>query len=144
MTQQSVILTFSKELVDKPIISKLIKSFDIEVNILQARITPKRDGNMFTILKGDKKALDSSLKYLDEMGVHIVLPVKNLGWFEEKCVHCGACVSRCISGAFSVNKQTYKVEFDSEKCIACELCIPACSFNAIESISEHLQKQGGR
>ncbi|MHC5039912.1 MAG: NIL domain-containing protein [Planctomycetota bacterium] len=140
--QQSVILHFSKDLVDKPIVSHIVKAFDVEVNILQATITPEVAGHMFSILRGEEEDIGKALTYLKDLQVRTILPTRNLVWEEEKCVHCGACVGHCRSGALAMDKASARVIFDSERCIACELCIPACPYGAVESIGAHLQRQG--
>jgi len=142
MIQKSAIFDFPKSLVNRPIISELIKDCDIEVNILQARITPREDGHMFAILRGPEADVGMALDYLAGIGVRTTLPAKNLILDEDRCVHCGACVGQCLPSAFFVDPETQRVVFDSDKCIACGLCIPACSYRAIESITEHLRKKG--
>ncbi len=144
MIQKSAILNFPKDLLDRPVISNVIRNFEVEVNILQASITPEEDGRMFVIFRGGKEAVEQSLAYLKNSEIRVYLPVKNLVWDENRCVHCTACVGQCPSSAFTVDAQSRQVVFDAARCIACELCIPACSYNAVESISEHLAKTGGQ
>jgi ferredoxin len=142
MIQKSVIMHFPRTLVDKPIISHLVRNCDVEVNILQAHISPDEDGHLFAILKGGRNEIRNALAYLQENGVRAILPAKNLVWDEKKCTHCGACVGQCLPSAFAVDAATRKVVFDAQRCIACELCIPACSYGAIESINENLRRKG--
>ena len=49
MIQRSAILSFPKEIVDRPVITQLVRDVGVEVNILQAHITPEEDGHMFAI-----------------------------------------------------------------------------------------------
>ncbi len=142
MIQKSVILNFPRTLVDKPVISRVIRDFDVEVNILQAYITPDEEGRMFTLFKGDGPAVNGALDYLRKNDVRTILPVKNLVWDDELCVHCGACVGQCLSGAFTQDPVTMKTVHDPGKCVACELCILSCWYGAIESIGDHLRKTG--
>ncbi|MFO8073201.1 MAG: 4Fe-4S binding protein [Polyangia bacterium] len=60
---------------------------------------------------------------------------------EELCVHCGACVGQCRSGALTVEGRERRVGFHPERCVACELCVPACSYGALELLGE---RAGGR
>lgn len=140
--QRSAILRFPKTLVDQPIVSRVIRDFDVEVNILQASITPEEDGHMFAFFKGEQAAVGGALDFLREQQVRVILPAKHLVWSEEQCVHCSACVGQCTSGAFTVSPTTLEVVFDAERCIACELCIPACGYGAVESIGDHLVRKG--
>ncbi len=142
MIQKSVILNFPRTKVDKPVISSVIRGFDVEVNILQAHVTPEEGGRMFTIFKGERLQVDGALDFLRQNDVQTILPVKNLVWNEELCVHCGACVGQCLSSAFNTDASSRRTLFDAEKCLACELCIPACSYGAVESIGDHLERQG--
>ena len=142
MVQQSVILTFPKELVDRPVISGLVRDRGVEVNILQARVTPEEDGHMFAILRGTKRAVRGALAYLDEAGVRVVLPAQNILWDRERCVHCGACVGQCPSSALTVEPASRETAFHEDRCIACELCIPSCGYGALASVGDHLRKTG--
>ncbi|MFH1436187.1 MAG: NIL domain-containing protein [Pseudomonadota bacterium] len=142
MIQKSVILNFPSTVVDKPVLCDMIRRYDIDVNILQATITPGEEGKLFAIVKGDRPAVDRAMAYLADLGVRTIFPAKNLVWDEQLCVHCGACVGQCLPRAFSVEPGSLQVAFDSDRCIACELCVPACCYGAIESIGEHLRRKG--
>ncbi len=133
MTSRKIGLNFPKKLIDKPIVYKLMKDFDLEFNILKASITPDAEGIMVLELGGDKKKIDDGVKYLKDQGVKVEPLSKDIKVNWDKCVQCGACVSICPTGALFVpNKKSMKVEFDADKCIACELCIRPCPPRAIE------------
>ncbi|MBA7712676.1 Ferredoxin-type protein NapF [subsurface metagenome] len=51
---------------------------------------------------------------------------------EERCTHCGACITICPTGAFELDPITRWVNFHDEKCLACGLCIKACPPRAME------------
>jgi ferredoxin len=140
--QRSAILRFPRTLVDQPIVSRVIRDFDVEVNILQASITPEEDGHMFAFFKGERAAVGGALDFLRAERVRVILPAKHLVWSAERCTHCGACVGQCTSSAFAVDPATFEVVFDAARCIACELCIPACAYGAVESIGDHLARKG--
>jgi len=136
--KKSVILHFKAELVGSPILSGVIRQHDVNINILQASIQPDADGTMFIQIDGEPSDIEKALKYLETVGVRLIMPAKNLIWDEDKCVHCGACVAHCVTKALSVERPIGKIVFLHEKCIACELCLPACPFGALESVNEHL------
>ncbi len=48
----------------------------------------------------------------------------------DKCIHCGACLSLCPIDAlhYSENK---KVEFSGNRCIGCLICLESCPRGAI-------------
>ena len=143
-TEKYVLLTFPRALVDRPVISSLIREHGIEVNILQASITPEEDGRMLAIFSGERADVSAALDRLKESHVRVVLPEKNLAWDEASCTHCGACVGQCLSAAFTTDPESGRVTFDGRKCVACELCIPACGYGAIESVSRATRPAGGR
>jgi Fe-S-cluster-containing dehydrogenase component len=138
MTKKSAILHFVGDLVDKPVLSGLIRTHDVDVNILQASITPEEDGTMFVQMEGTSENVKGAFDYLKSMGVRLIFPAKNIIWDDVKCTHCGACIGQCLPKALSLDSNTGGICFDGDKCIACELCIPACPYGALESVTEHL------
>jgi len=126
MVSKRIVLTFPHNLLDKPVVYKLVKDFNLTFNILQARVTPEEEGLLVLELSGGKEDYDKGLKYLTELGVKMQPLSKDVTRNEDKCTHCGACVTICPTGALSLEKETMKVNFDSKKCIACELCVKTC------------------
>lgn len=134
--QRNVYLRFSNEMVDKPVITTLIRKYAIDVNIMEARITPNEEGSMFIQISGSEENLDKAFGYLVSTGVEVTVKPKRLVWHDEICVSCGACVGQCLPKALDVNPDTGKVEYDNDKCIACFLCVPACPYGAVEQAAE--------
>ena len=133
MASKKIVINFPKELIDKPIVYRLIKDFDLEFNIAKASITPDAEGLMVLELKGDGKRIDEGIKYLKDQGVKVQPLSKDIKVDWNECVQCGACVSICPTGALYVSdRKIMKIDFDAEKCIACELCIKPCPPRAIE------------
>jgi ferredoxin len=127
-----VVLHFPRRLVERPIIYRLIKDYDLEFNILKASITPEQEGLMVLELKGNQTEYDKGIEFLIKAGVKIQSLSQDVTRNEERCTHCGACITVCPPGAFRVDPKTRMVIFDNEKCIACGLCIPACPPRAME------------
>lgn len=133
MVKKKVVLNFPPELTDKPITYRLVKDFDLAINILRAKVTPQEEGRLLVELSnGNEKLLDQGLEYLREQGVGVQLLSQDIIWDEDKCVHCGACTAVCFSKAFALDKENFKVSFNCDKCIACELCLTACPVQAIQ------------
>jgi ferredoxin len=132
-TSKKIVLHFPPNLVDKPIIYHLVKDYDMEFNVLKASVTPKEEGLMVLELIGERKAYDSAIAYLKKTGVEVQPLVKDIARQEERCTHCGACVTICPVGAFVVDQVTRRVDFISDKCIACDLCLRACPVRAMET-----------
>lgn len=132
MISKKIVLRFPPKLVDKPIVYKLIKDFDLIFNILRARVTPKEEGELVIELKGNKEKYAQGVKYLKELGVKIQPLSQDVTRDEERCTHCGACITICPTGAFYMDKKTMQVIFDASKCIACELCVKGCPPRAMK------------
>ena len=133
MTSRKIVLTFPKEKIDKPIVYKLIKDFNLIFNIMKASITPDQEGHMVLEVSGENAEIDKGVKYLKDQGVAIQPLSKEIKVNWDKCTQCGACVSICPTAALYVkDRKTMEVAFDPEKCIACELCIRPCPPRAIE------------
>jgi len=126
MVSNRIVLTFPHNLLDKPIVYKLVKDYDLTFNILQARITPEEEGLLILELTGRRENYDRGMKYLTDLGVKTQPLKKDVTRDESRCTHCGACVVICPTGALSMDEKTRKVDFDSKKCIACELCVKTC------------------
>ena len=52
MHTEMLILRFSREVVDQPIIYRLVKDYDLEFNLLKATIYPAKEGVMVMELRG--------------------------------------------------------------------------------------------
>lgn len=129
---KKIVLRFPKRLIDRPIIYRLIKDYNLEFNILKALITPEEEGLMVMELSGEKEDYDQGISYLTKNGVRIQSLSRDVIRNEERCTHCGACVTICPTFAFEVDPATRRVKFDNEKCIVCGLCIKACPPRAME------------
>ncbi|MBN3033670.1 MAG: 4Fe-4S binding protein [Candidatus Saganbacteria bacterium] len=133
MAAKKIVLTFPKSKIDKPIVYKLIKDYDLVFNIMKASITPDQEGHMVLELSGEPGHIDRGIQFLKEQGVRVEPLSKEIKVDWDKCVQCGACVAICPTGALYVkDRKTMEVVFDPEKCIACELCIRPCPPRAIK------------
>jgi ferredoxin len=127
-----IVLHFPKRIVERAIVCRLAKDYDLEFNILKAQVTPEEEGLVVMELSGEQKEYDKGIKYLTGTGVKIESLSQNFIRNEERCTHCGACITICPSGAFELDPKTRLVSFDDEKCVACGLCIKACPPRAME------------
>jgi len=127
-----IVLHFSKRLVDRPIVYRLVKDYNLEFNILKAQFTQEAEGLMVLEVSGEQKDYDKGIKYLTDNGVRIQSLSQDVFRNEERCTHCGACITICPTGAFEIAPLTRQVNFDNEKCVACELCIKSCPPRAME------------
>ena len=128
-----LVLHFPPRLTDRPIVTHLIKDFGLEFNILKASISPGEEGMLVMELSGESDAYDKGVDFLINSGVKIQSLSQDIIRNEQRCTHCGACVTICPSKAFSVDPKTREVAFDQDKCVVCELCIRACPPHAMET-----------
>jgi ferredoxin len=127
-----IVLHFPKRVVERPIVCRLAKDYDLEFNILKALVTPEEEGLMVLELRGEQGEYDRGIRYLTQAGVRIQSLSQDVLRNEERCTHCGACITICPSGAFELDPATRRVNFYNEKCVACGLCIKACPPRAME------------
>ena len=132
VVSKRIVLHFPKRMVDRPIVCRLIKDYDLEFNILKASVNPQEEGLMVLELKGKQEDYDKGIRYLTTTGVRIQSLSQDVIRNEERCTHCGACITICPTGAFELDSPTRHVKFDNEKCLACGLCILACPPRAME------------
>ena len=132
VVNKKVVLKFPHQLIEQPIVCDLVRKFDLTVNILKAKITPREEGLLVLELKGDQAAYEQGIAYVESLGVNIQLLSQDIVRSEDRCTHCGACVVICPSGALVIEASTQRVLFKEDKCIACELCVPACPPAAME------------
>ncbi len=71
-----------------------------------------------------------------QKGVEVRKLVKLITWDEDRCIHCGACISVCPAGVFRFD-HTWQITLEEEKCIRCNVCIKACPMCALASVDDH-------
>jgi len=131
MGKKRIVLTFPHDVVTSPIVYRLVKDYNIVVNILQASVTPKEEGRMVLEVTADDDKLEAVFDYLEGLGVSVESLDKTITWAEEKCTSCSACIAICPTEALNIDRSTMIVSFDKEKCIACGLCLKGCPYHAV-------------
>jgi len=126
-----IVLHFPQRLVDRPIVSALVRDFNLDFNILKASINPEKEGLMVVELTGERADYDKGIKYLTEAGVKIQSLTRDITRNEARCTSCGACITVCPVNCFTVEKNR-QVSFHGDKCVACGVCILACPPRAME------------
>ncbi|MFA0832382.1 MAG: 4Fe-4S dicluster domain-containing protein [Methanobacterium formicicum] len=121
-------LNFSPSIVNKTVISDLIKNFDVTFNILKANITPK-GGKMLIEISGSEA--EEGIKYMEKEGIQLHPIKKVVKKDEEKCMDCGECISLCPVNAIKM-EEDWTVELDNQKCIGCGFCTTSCPTKAIK------------
>ena len=126
-------LRFPVTEVQKPIVCKLAREYDLVFNILNAGILPRKEGFMVLELSGSRKDFNDGVKYLKRQGVKVQNASQEIKRNEKKCTQCGTCTAVCPTGALHVKRPEMEVVFDQQKCSVCELCITACPPRAMEA-----------
>jgi L-aspartate semialdehyde sulfurtransferase ferredoxin len=132
MYSRKIVIRYSADIVEEPIIYALVKKYDLVFNILKARIFPRREGVIVLELTGTKENFDSGIRFLKEKGLKVESLSKSVSQNLDRCVHCGACTAFCPTGALYFDRENWKVIFDPERCNGCELCVTACAARAME------------
>jgi NAD-dependent dihydropyrimidine dehydrogenase PreA subunit len=131
MASRTITMLFPPEQVGKPLVSRAVKAFDIEINILQACISPSETGRMLAVLEGTEDQIGQVVDFLAGGGIEVGSPESALIHDLESCVHCGACAGLCPVGAFRSDPPGWLVTFEPGLCIGCGICIQACSYGAV-------------
>lgn len=131
MNTKIYVLKFPKEVIDQPIMSNLVRKYDLDFNILKATILLQQEGVMVLEFLGHKANVKKGIAYLNEMGVTVKSLAGNIRRDDEKCYQCGACTGICPTGALSLHRPDMAVLFDEGKCTACGLCVSVCPARAM-------------
>ncbi|NPA39693.1 MAG: 4Fe-4S dicluster domain-containing protein [Thermodesulfobacteria bacterium] len=130
--KKGLYLRFPPDVVDKPVVYKLVKDFDLVFNILKATITPGKEGIMILELEGPPERLNKGLEYLKSIGIEVRPLSQQIIKNEDKCIHCGVCTAVCPTHALYLDRETFEVKFDPDRCSACEFCVAVCTTKAME------------
>ncbi|WP_031515002.1 NIL domain-containing protein [Desulfofalx alkaliphila] len=130
MSPKKIILRFSAETSEKPIIYHLVKDYNLMVNIIKARINPAREGTMVLELTGDR--YESGIKYLEEQNIKVQKLAEHVNHNRQNCTSCGVCTDACPTGALFLERPAMEVQFNSDKCIVCQICVKVCPVKAME------------
>ncbi|MFH0910218.1 MAG: 4Fe-4S binding protein [Planctomycetota bacterium] len=131
MPKVTMVFTFPSAFVEQPLAYRLIKEYDLMLNILHAHIRPNEEGRLILEISGSQKSIDRGLKLVRSTGVTVQPLSKFIGWDKERCSHCTACVGQCPTHALSVDRATMQISFDPDICIACGLCKNVCPMSAM-------------
>jgi len=130
--KKRIVLHFTKELVDKPIVFRLVKDFNLSFNILKAEVNPSEQGLLVLELEGNNEYFNQGIEYLKKEGVVVQPLSKDISMDKARCVSCTVCIPLCPTGALVKNTETFEVDFIQERCIACGICLRACPYGAMK------------
>lgn len=130
MSPKRIVLHFGTDSSVKPIVYRLVKDYDLVVNIVKADVNPQKEGTMVLEVIGDQS--EEGLAYLRNLGISVQDLTQRIVRNEEKCVMCGACTGLCPTGALYMERPSMEVKFDGDQCIVCQLCTKVCPMRAME------------
>jgi len=131
MPKQKYLLTFTSDIVDEPITYRIVKDYDLLVNILRAEVDD-HGGRLLISMEGSGQQIKKAVRYLMDAKVQVKELNEYVKKDERRCTDCGMCVSICPVDAFEADRTSWKVTFDPKKCIACGMCVDACPPQAIK------------
>jgi ferredoxin len=135
LAKKRVILIFPAALTEEALVYKLVRDYQLAINILRAKITPGEEGRLvMEISNSTEKAIERGLDYLRSHGVLVEELGHEIRIDQDSCIDCGACTGVCLSDALSISAPDWKLKFDKEKCILCELCVSACPTRSIKVV----------
>jgi ferredoxin len=126
MASHKVVLHFPLHQLNRPVVNELIKTYDLDFNILRAEVTPEEKGFVVLELTGEEDSYQQGVEWLDSLGVTVQPLSEDVVRDERKCTHCGACVTMCPVEALIVDPETRRIEFDHDACIGCGICVKIC------------------
>jgi len=130
MAPERIVLRYASETADKPIIYKLVKDYDLVVNILKASINPHKEGTMVLELIGERYA--EGIDYLRSQGISVHPLAQEVVRNNDKCTHCGACTVHCPTKALYIERPSMEIKFNEDECVVCLSCVKICPVNAME------------
>lgn len=130
VSPKKIVLRFGPDISEEPIIYRLVKDYDLLINIVKANVNPQKEGTMVLDLTGDQ--IEGGLNYLREKGVQVQALSQEIVRNEDRCTMCGACTAICPTGALFIERPAMEVYFDGDKCVVCQLCLKICPVRAME------------
>jgi len=131
---KKLMLYFPKCECEKPIIYHLVKDHDLVVNVFRAKVTPEEEGFLVLDVTGTEEQIQSGIEFVKTFNVSVNYTGKGVARDDDKCVHCGYCVSYCPTGALNIaDSQTRQVDYHESECIECLACIRICPYGACSS-----------
>lgn len=132
MAKKRLVLTFPPEVVERPLVSLMVREYDVVTNILRAEVHEGEVGRMLVELEGEGRKLNAGVDYLKEQGVQVEDAIKDIELDESLCTSCGACTAVCLPRALTIGYPDWELELDKDRCILCGFCVEACPLKLIK------------
>lgn len=122
-----ILLKYNSKSVREPIIARTAIETGTLLNIIKASVGA-RQGEI--VIEVEDTKVEEVMEKLRAYGVEAIQIEGRIEKDEERCVHCGACISICPVEVFSVADDR-KVVAEPEKCIRCGVCVTVCPLSAL-------------
>lgn len=130
--KNKIVCYFSAVQSEQPIIYRLIKNYDLVINILKADINPQKEGYLVVEMEGNQEKYDAGVVFLKSLGIIVEPLSETVLWNEDVCIQCGACASFCPTAALAIDRDSMIISFDNSKCVVCGMCLDCCPTRAIQ------------
>ena len=71
MASHKVVLHFPLHQLNRPVVNDLVRTYDLEFNILRAEVTPDEKGFVALELTGDTDKFKAGIAWVEELGVTV-------------------------------------------------------------------------
>ena len=131
-------LTFPPECSGNPVMSQLVRKYDLTFSIMAGQITPRKEGSLTVHIEGSEDNWKQAKSYLDSHGITVASVAQHISRDENSCMHCGLCTAMCPADALVNEIVTRSVSFFPEKCTACGICARVCPVGAMQVDLENM------
>ena len=128
--KMKLLLRFPSYLHEEPHIAEVILETGAKINIDRANVDAVRGELIIDVPRDNVERVAALFR---EKGVEVRKLMKLIAWDEERCIHCGACISVCPTSVFKFDP-SWTVYLEEEKCIRCEVCVKACPLGALAGV----------
>jgi len=135
MITKRILFMFPPKAAELPIVTHLVRDYDLDVNIFRALVNQKEEGFMMVDLTGTEENIRRGLDFAARQEIQISENQLGMQWNRDRCTACGNCLTHCPTEALHIpDRSTMLVDYDTTRCVECMNCIENCPFGACSSL----------
>jgi ferredoxin len=123
-----LLLRFNSDIIRRPIIAETVLESGVKLEIEKARVEESMGEIIVNVPDEGCRTVVDLLKKKKVDVTRLDVPITK---DDDKCVHCGACVSVCPVDAISY-EYDWRVKLDEKLCVQCGTCVKTCPVIAIK------------